>query len=61
LLHDFCGLDFIQVLVLDDVVKKFTTLAIPKISEQQSLLNDKEAHLVTLPNFKQLDDIRMIL
>lgn len=52
LLHDFGSLGLIQVLVLDDVVEEFSALTV---------LNDQEAHLIPLPDLKQLNDVRMVL
>ena len=62
LLHDFGCLNLIQVLVLNDIMEKLSTLAVStwKISPYD-LLNDKEADFVPLPDFKQPDDVRMIL
>lgn len=52
LLHNLGGLSLIQVLILDDVMEELAALAV---------LDHEEAHLVPLPDLKELDDVGMVL
>jgi hypothetical protein len=62
LFHDFSGLSLIKVLILNDIVEEFTSLAISKYQLIDiDLLNDQEADFIPLPNFEKLNDIWMVL
>ena len=52
LLHDVCCLLFIQVLLLENVVKQFATRAV---------FEDEEAHTLPFPHLVELDDVRVVL
>ena len=52
------------MLVLDNIMEQFSTLAVSMhkiFITNLNLLNDEEANFVPLPNFEQLDNIRVIL